>query len=221
MKKKRGIVGAVAVGILVFSVSESWSGFLSTDWWNKKVAQPVQKEVIKPTEKAFVQLGEDINREIIQPIDFNVIKPTIGVGETVVNIVDMAILIKDMIPSIRRIIDNITAHITTVSHIKNGKDIVDPIFQTMQELTKLPPHFQAILNKVANSMGAIEAIVRPSNAASADKIKNAANEMRSINASVGEMTHKIMKLNEMLHVRVKAIAESANQATNDVLTIIK
>ena len=181
----------------------------------------IQRDLVKPTEKAFVQLGQDIDKNVIQPIDFNVIKPIVGIGDTIGNIVSMALLIKSMIGPIKQTVDHITTQVDTLSGIKNGKDIVDPVFDILQELTMLPPHFQAILDKIAGSMSSIEDIVRPSSGRDADKIKQAAVAMRSISASVDQMTRKIAQLNQMLHVRVKSMAESANQVTNEIISIIK
>lgn len=70
-------------------------------------------------------------------------------------------------------------------------------------------------------MGSIEDIVRPSSGRDADKIKQAAVAMKSISASVDEMTRKIGQLNQLLHVRVKNMAESANEVTNEIIEIIK
>lgn len=186
-----------------------------------QLGQDIDTHVLKPTEKAFVQLGHDINKEVIQPINFNVIKPIVGIGDTIGNIVSMAILIKSMVGPIKQTVAHITTQIDTLSGIKNGKDIVDPVFDILQELTTLPPHFQAILDKIAGSMSSIEDIVRPSSGRDADKIKQAAVSMQSISASVDQMTRKIAQLNQMLHVRVKTMAESANEVTNEIIEIIK
>lgn len=167
-----------------------------------------------------VNIIEWTQQNIIKPIDFNVVKPIVGIGQTVANIVRMAIIIKDMVGPIKQTVNQIINQIDTLASIKNGKDTVDPIFAILQELTTLPPHFQAILNHIASSMSAIEDIVRPSSAQDADKIKQAAVAMNSISASVDEMTRKIAKLNQMLHTRVKVIADEAHQATDEILTII-
>ena len=186
-----------------------------------QAGREIDIHVIKPTEQAFVQLGQDIDKNVIQPIDFNVIKPIVGIGDTIGNIVSMATLIKSMVGPIKQTVEHITTQIEKLAAIQNGKDIVDPVFDILQELTTLPPHFQAILDKIAGSMNAIEDIVRPSSGRDADKIKQAAVSMQSISVSVDQMTRKIGQLNQMLHVRVKNMAESANQATNEIISIIK
>jgi methyl-accepting chemotaxis protein len=186
-----------------------------------QAGREIDTHVIQPTGKAFVKLGQDIDKSVIKPIDFNVVKPIVGIGDTIGNIVSMAILIKSMIGPIKQTVAHITTQIDNLASIKNGKDIVDPVFDVLQELTTLPPHFQAILDKIAGSMSAIEDIVRPSSGRDADKIKQAAVSIESISASVDQMTRKIGQLNQMLHVRVKNMAESANEVTNEIIEIIK
>jgi methyl-accepting chemotaxis protein len=204
-----------------FGIHANYTNIDLIQWTNQNAIKPFEKYVAKPTEQAFVQLGKDIDQKIIQPIDFNVVKPIAGIGNTVANVVNLAIMIKNMVEPIKQTVHHIIAQINTLSTIKNGKDSVDPIFAIFQELTTLPPHFQAILNKIATSMSAIEDIVRPSSASDADKIKQAALAMHGINASVDEMTKKIARLNTMLHMRTKAIVDQAEQATHEILNIIK
>lgn len=233
----RLVTGVIFVGCLI--LAGLTVKVEAADWFNK-LGQNINNEVIKPTEKAFVQAGQAIDQEVIQPvgkafsqagreidthviqpIDFNVIKPIVGIGDTVGNIVAMALLIKSMVGPIKQTVAHITTQIDTLSGIRSGKDIVDPVFDILQELTTLPPHFQALLDKIAGSMSSIEDIVRPSSARDADKIKQAAVAMQSISASVDQMTRKIGQLNQMLHVRVKNMAESAEQATNEIIETIK
>lgn len=125
---------------------------------DKEVIQPVGQaftqagreidtHVIKPTEKAFVQLGQDIDKAIIKPIDFNVIKPIVGIGDTIGNIVSMAILIKSMVGPIKQTVAHITTQINNLASIKNGKDIVDPVFDIVQELATLPPAFSSYIRQ--------------------------------------------------------------------------
>ncbi len=210
-----------------------------SDWFNQ-LGQNINNEVIRPTEKAFVQLGDDINREVIQPagkafaklgddinkevikpVDFNVVKPIVGIGDTIGNIVSMAILIKGMIGPLQQTVATITKQVDSLSNIKKGADVVDPVFTILQELTTLPPHFQAVLDKIASSMGSIEDIVRPSSARDAEKIHQAGVAIASISASVDEMTRKIAQLNRVLHVRVKNIAKSADEMTAQIIEIVK
>lgn len=210
-----------------------------SDWFNQ-LGQNINNEVIRPTEKAFVQLGDDINREVIQPagkafaklgddinkeviqpIDFNVVKPIVGIGDTIGNIVSMAILIKGMIGPLQQTVATITKQVDSLASIKKGADVVDPIFIILRELTTLPPHFQAVLDKIAGSMSSIEDIVRPSSARDAEKIRQAGLAIASISKSVDEMTRKIAHLNRLLHVRVKSIAQSADEMTAQIIEVVK
>jgi methyl-accepting chemotaxis protein len=186
-----------------------------------KAGQEINTHVIKPTEQAFVKLGDDINKEVIKPVDFNVVKPIVGIGDTIGNIVSMAILIKGMIGPLQQTVATITKQVDSLASIKKGADAVDPVFTILQELTTLPPHFQAVLDKIAGSMSSIEDIVRPSSARDAEKIHQAGLAIASISASVDEMTRKIAHLNRVLHVRVKNIAKSADEMTAQIIEVVK
>ncbi|MBS1986993.1 hypothetical protein JST99_03610 [Candidatus Dependentiae bacterium] len=182
---------------------------------------PIQEAFVKPIVNAFNQLGSDINKNVIQPIDFNVVKPIVGIGDTIGNIVSMAILIKGMIGPLQQTVATITKQVDSLASIKKGADVVDPIFIILRELTTLPPHFQAVLDKIAGSMSSIEDIVRPSSARDAEKIRQAGLAIASISKSVDEMTRKIAHLNRLLHVRVKSIAQSADEMTAQIIEVVK
>lgn len=240
MKNTKMVCGVRIAGIAAISMCSLTHTFES--WFQKNISQPFEKNVIQPAQKGFdthiakpfekdviqpIQKGfethivKPFERDVIQPVNENLVKPVAGIVNTIGHVVNTVNIIARMITPIEQHVLAVIDHVEKLAKTAQGSDLVDPLFNIVDELIHLPSYFQALLDQVTQAMLPISDIVRPSDAAAADVITKTRATMVQINKDIYTMVSKINELSKRLRIRMRSIAKDVDQSIVDVQRVVE